>query len=294
VAEDRQERRFATSAHGEGTDAVGNPVLRCDTRGVVAFFVLAYVVGWAWMLPVLMSGRSIEEGRGWPTHFPTLLGPFLAAVVVTGWRERRLGLRRLGRRMVAVRFPFRWWAATLSPLIMLVVVAAGMLVTGRPLHLGDLSAYSGLSRSMGPLGVLVAVVLINGYGEETGWRGYAATQLQRRYSPLTAALIVAPLWAGWHLPFFFTLQSFRNFGPATTVGWLLGLTAGSVLLTWLLDGTAGSILAVALWHGGFNIVSATQFGGGLLAAVSTTMVMIAAVAIAVAWIRGRGPSPAVG
>ena len=52
-----------------------------------------------------------------------------------------------------------------------------------------------------------------GHGEETGWRGYALPQLQRRYSPLASSLILAVLWFGWHLPQFFLIATYRDFGP---------------------------------------------------------------------------------
>lgn len=41
-------------------------------------------------------------------------------------------------------------------------------------------------------------------GEELGWRGFALSHLQRRYSPLVSALIVGLLWGLWHTPIWFT------------------------------------------------------------------------------------------
>ncbi|SET48268.1 hypothetical protein SAMN05216389_11276 [Oceanobacillus limi] len=40
-------------------------------------------------------------------------------------------------------------------------------------------------------------------GEELGWRGYALNELQKRYSPLKAALLVGVLWGFWHTPLWF-------------------------------------------------------------------------------------------
>ena len=39
------------------------------------------------------------------------------------------------------------------------------------------------------------LILIGAVGEETGWRGYALPQLQRRFTPFASSLILAVLCA---------------------------------------------------------------------------------------------------
>ena len=51
--------------------------------GVATFFVLAYALSWACLIPLVVTGSVVTAGTGWPTHFPALLGPLVAAVVVT-------------------------------------------------------------------------------------------------------------------------------------------------------------------------------------------------------------------
>ena len=92
---------------------------------------------------------------------------------------------------------------------------------------------------------------------------------------MTATAIVAALWAGWHLPLFFVVEEFRSFTATITVGWVIGLFCGAVVLSWLYNHTR-SVLLVALWHGTYNIISGTSAASGLLAAISTTMVIILA------------------
>ncbi|HDR6318034.1 TPA: CPBP family intramembrane metalloprotease [Bacillus thuringiensis] len=41
-------------------------------------------------------------------------------------------------------------------------------------------------------------------GEELGWRGFAQIELQKKYSPLKASLIIGFWWGMWHLPIWFT------------------------------------------------------------------------------------------
>jgi membrane protease YdiL (CAAX protease family) len=149
----------------------------------------------------------------------------------------------------------------------------------------DFGQFSGIP-AIGLVGVLLLIVF-GAVGEETGWRGYALPQLQRRFSPLTSSLILAVLWFGWHLPQFFVIATYRNSSPVQYVGFFLGLTCGAVILTWLYNRSGGSILLVALWHGLYNLVSGTQAATGMLAAVVTTLVMIQAVVLIVLELRAR-------
>jgi membrane protease YdiL (CAAX protease family) len=280
------------------TDADGVPRAGAD-RGRAArarlglFVLLAYALTWAWLLPLALSDALVEQGRGWPTHFPALLGPLLAALVVA---SRTGGLRGLLSRTVRVRIGLRWWAVALAPLGLL---AIGLLVTGLtggalPRY-ADFGVISGLPAAWGPGFVGLVVVLVNGFGEETGWRGYALTALQRRFGPLTAMLLLAVIWAGWHAPMFLVLGSFRDFGPAVTAGWLLGLAAGSIVLGWLANRT-GSVPVVAVWHGLFTVVSGSAAATGTLAAVVSAGVMVWAVLLVGLELaaRRRGRPPVLG
>ena len=51
--------------------------------------------------------------------------------------------------------------------------------------------------------------------------------------------------------------------------------------------TNGSVLAAALWHAGYNMTSATAASRGVIAAVTTTAVMMWALALLVAAARGH-------
>jgi len=156
------------------------------------------------------------------------------------------------------------------------------LATGEPISIASLGNVNFLP-SLG-LAALPLWLLTFGIGEETGWRGFALPRLQRDRSALSATLILSILWALWHLPQFFYL-----FEPTIAIGWLLGLICGAVLLTWLFNSTGGSILIVAIWHGCFNFISASNAGNGILAAVVSSLVMIWAVVLFF-WFKPRNLS----
>jgi hypothetical protein len=91
---------------------------------LVSFVVLAYALSWAWAFPFVAAGDVVKKGVGWPTHFPALLGPALAALAVTALVWGRTGVRDLLARMARWRMPLRWWAAALSPAAFLGVALA--------------------------------------------------------------------------------------------------------------------------------------------------------------------------
>jgi len=257
-----------------------------DTRALVVFFALAYTLSWSWAIPLAAAHQVVRRGVGWPTHLPALLGPAIAALVVTAWTMGRPGMRDLGARLVRWRVPLRWWLVAVSPVVFLGLALAAMDAAGRALpNMGDFGRFSG-TPAIGLAGVLL-LIFAGALGEETGWRGYALPQLQRRFSPLASSLILAVVWFGWHLPQFWVIATYREFAPVQYVGMLCGLACGSVVLTWLYNRSGGSILLVAVWHGLYNFVGATQAATGILAAVVSTLIMIQGVVLIVLEVRAR-------
>ncbi len=254
---------------------------------LLAFAVLAYGLSWAYWLPLVLTGQIVRLG-GAVSQFPALLGPMIAAFAVTAVIDGKPGIRDLLARMFRWRVPVRWWLFAIgSPLALLAIaVAVTTIISGAP-DIADFGRMAGLPER-GVLFVWVMFVVINGLGEETGWRGFAIPALRERHGLVAAGLLLVPIWAGWHLPLFFLLQNYRDLGPVGVPGFLIGLACGSVLLAWLYESASSSILIVAVWHGTYNVTSATAGANGTVAAIVSTGVMI--IAVVIAWLcRGRGP-----
>lgn len=257
------------------------------STGVIWFVVLSYLIAWAWSVPLALAGDTVEQGQGWPTHVPSLVAPLLAALVVTTLVEGRAGLADLGRRMGRWRFSLAWWPVVLSPLAALTLILAGMGLAGQDLpKWSDFAMFNGLP-SYGVLSTFLLVFVLNGFGEETGWRGYLQDRLQRRFAPISATLIVSLIWAVWHTPFFFLLSTYSGFNSMTLVMFPLGLASGAIILTWLYNRTGRSILAVALWHALYNMTVATAGATDLIQGLITAAVMVAAVALVSAEVVAR-------
>jgi membrane protease YdiL (CAAX protease family) len=245
-----------------------------DSKNLIAYFILAYAISWAIAVPLALGKQGIISPilPQW-THYFAAYGPMLSALIVTWITQGQSGLRELGKRMIKWRVLPIWWIAALSPLIIgFTVVLILNLVTGSQINLSTL----GDVKFLPPLGIgaLVLWTLTFGIGEETGWRGYALPRLQKDRTALSATIILAVLWALWHLPQFFFL-----YDPAIAIGWVIGLFAGAIVLTWLYNSSMGSILIVAVWHGCFNFITSSNAGNGIIAAIVSAVVMVWAIVV---------------
>lgn len=255
---------------------------------MVVFFVLACALSWSYWVPLALSGSSVERGDGWPTQVPGLLGPMLAAFMVVAFTEGGAGVRELLASMARWPRGARARLATVAPLMFLALALVVAVVLGQLPAPSDFLRYSGTGATAV---VFVAVLVVTGFGEETGWRGYALPRLQRRHGPVRATLMVTAGWAIWHVPLFFLLASYAGFGPLMGVGWLIGLTAGGFVLTAVFNVTGGSVLAVVVWHAAYNLGAGTNAGDGIIAPVMTACVIFWAVSLVQ---RHRGGLPAFG
>jgi membrane protease YdiL (CAAX protease family) len=270
-----------TSAAAVPRAGPGIPAAGGEPARPVLFVALAYALSWAWVIPLAATGLTVVSGRGWPTQLPALLGPLLAAVLCAALAGRRR-VRELAAAMVRWRIGWRWWLVAVSPVLALLAVLAEQAISGVDLPTWSAFAgFSGVPAGWGVLGVAASLVLIGGFGEETGWRGYLQPTLQRRLGPLAATGIVAAVWAGWHVPQFFFIQTYKDFPIAMLPVFLLGMAAGAVVLTWLYNHTR-SILACAVWHGLYNLAGASaaaSAGSGVISAAVWTFVVLGAVVL---------------
>ncbi|SEO84527.1 CPBP family intramembrane glutamic endopeptidase [Trujillonella endophytica] len=235
-------------------------------RPLVAYVVLAVALSWAWWVPVALAG-------GTASHVPGLVGPMLAALLVTAATGGRAGLRRLRGRPGAIR----WWVLALTPLLLGAVAAAVVTVVGDGPSAGDFAEMPGVPAWPWPV-VFLLLLVVGGLGEEVGWRGLAWTRLRRRLGLRDAALILTVPWALWHLPLFWIDSGLAGLSPVVVPGWLIGLASGAVVLGRLYE-RSGSLLVVALAHTAVNVVSGTRGGEGAVAAVVSVGVIAAAMAV---------------
>jgi membrane protease YdiL (CAAX protease family) len=220
------------------------------SSAVILYCGLAYAITWLIVLPLVASalGWGGQMPEWW--HALGALGP-LTAAAVAAWRSRDgTGPDPWFRSLTRVDIGARWWTVALaSPL----ALAAGALVAVRAwTGAWQVGAWPGDGGSDAWL-VVVLVSVAYGLGEEPGWRGFLLPRLLEQHGPRAATLVLAGVWATWHVPFFFYRYDFA--GPMTVVGFLISILAGAFWLTFLYLRTGGSVPAVAAWHVVWNLVS---------------------------------------
>ncbi len=268
------------SAHTTQSIAIKGWIAR---HPVLASYVLTLTFSWGYWFSLLAQGLHVRPGSG-VTHFPGLLGPMLAAIVVTAVLGERMALRELFGRMFrlgshgAVKL-----ALALSPLALGAAACMVMLALGQPIPAAAaLARFPGLPAPWPLAAAVAAVVLVNGFGEETGWRGFLTERLLPRHGRSRATLWVALLWSVWHLPLFWLNAGMA--GPIL-IGWLFALFCGAFVLAQVYLATGQCILCVALWHAAFNFLVSSESDTGSFAAIVSTAVMVWGFVVALRWWR---------
>ncbi len=159
---------------------------------LVSYFVLAYAITWAIGFTIAASVQGWIDVQISPSvHFLTAYGPLLSAFIVTGLTAGADGIRELVGRVVRWRVGFRWISIALfSPVALYLIATLIMRVWSGVWP--DFSRFGGTVEiaGLGWLGGWVFHILTFGFGEETGWRGFALPRLQRGRSALSATLIL--------------------------------------------------------------------------------------------------------
>ena len=204
---------------------------------LTVFLLLAFPLSWyPWILALF---RGTTSG-------PNPLGPFVAALIVTAIASGKPAVRALLAKLVLWRVSPRYYMVVFGLPILLCAIAAALTVS-----LGHGTFKPAPISWQQVLESFLFILLFIGLGEEPGWRGFALPQLERRWSPNVATLILAAVWAVWHLPLMGT-----EFPPAIIPPFLLSLLGGAFVQTWLFHRTQGSILLQMLFHATVNTVGA--------------------------------------
>src|SRR5918997_3498187 len=241
---------------------------------VTSFLIMAFVIGWGGMLPLLLSESGpvtvvpIELPRQPFVAILSIFGLALPAFLVTAATDGKDGVRELLGRILRWRVGVHWYLIALFGLLLVTLLGAVPFFGLGPIEelaqkwelLFTLYLWGGL------WGILVPVVLVNLW-EETGWTGFMQHTLQERHGPLLASLIVAPFFALIHLPPLFVSgwlgDKDPSLGDFPSALFQLGITAVfamfiRVLIMWLYNGSGRSVLIVALFHSAFNATSGSE------------------------------------
>ncbi len=215
-------------------------IKRMERRALILFFPFAFLFSW---YPYLLGKTHLVKTSGGINP----LGPMVAALIVAAICNGKAGVKRLLARYAQWRIGLRpYLFALLLPIAITTLSAAvniGLGATGP--NAAQFAKWSELATKF------IFVLLFIGVGEETGWRGFALPELQKRLSPVAASLLLGVFWAAWHIPLFGV-----EFAPAIIPCFLLSVFAGAVMTTWLFNASRGSLLPLPLFHATVNTIGA--------------------------------------
>jgi membrane protease YdiL (CAAX protease family) len=249
---------------------------------LVSYFILTYAVSWTVWLPVLASAQGwVAWNVPYALYYFGSFGPLVAALIITAITDGRAGLRNLLGRILKWRVELRYYAfVVLAPVALFVLATlVNRAISGAWPDLSLLGQVDYLPY-LGPLGVLGLWLLTYGLGEETGWRGFALPHLQRTRSAASATLILAILWACWHLPAFFFRDTYVEMGLLGFPMFAFMMIFSTMVFTWLYNSTQGSIFIVVLFHAVFNWLSVSEAGGQFAPAIMSAPIVLWALYVA--------------
>ncbi len=222
---------------------------------LIFFFLTANLISWIIWAPLYLPYFNINLLPILPYHYALgALGPILAAFIISRVEKGKSENKKLLKRMFKWKVnPFWYFVALFGPFVLFsIAIIIGYFATGKPINFEGV----GVSKEFPQFSIL-AFLLYNiisfGYGEETGWRGYALPKLQTKYNAFSSSILLTIGWAIWHIPLFFYRSGYMSMEFAGIIGWVLSLLMGSILLTWLYNSSRGSILICALFHATIDI-----------------------------------------
>jgi len=125
---------------------------------------------------------------------------------------------------------------------------------------------------------------IGPFPEELGWRGYWLDKLKSRMSGLQASLLIAAVWALWHIPLFmvkgYPLQA-KAGNPLLLAFYFLDLFPKSVIFTYIFYKNQRSTLAAILFHFMINFTGQLFELAPLTEELVTALYLLAAIFLAV-------------
>lgn len=212
---------------------------------MLSFVVFALLFGWLSITPSLAWGLPFK-----PFQTAGAYGPFLAALLVTV-ADGNEALKAHLRRITNFRFGVGWYLFALLFYVALYLVVVGL--TGAPVI--ETLAGNWLLLVTAYLPALLTIYLLNAFGEESGWTGFAQDRLQARFHPVWAAALLGIIVAMWHLPAYFVPSEMGAFNPINFAVFTLSVIFTRIIWMWAANHARGSGIFASLLHASGNAVT---------------------------------------
>jgi membrane protease YdiL (CAAX protease family) len=250
---------------------------------------LLFSHGWTWFwwgIPIV-TGLHVFESPGIVFFLVGGLGVPLGGLAMTGFIEGRPGLRSLWHRLTVPGLrSWQMWLVVLTLWLALALAGACLagLIFDATTHLDSSPLRTELATPLGFVGTLLTILVLGPIPEEIGWRGYWLDRLQRRWSALTASLVIGVAWATWHAPLFVMVGYYSSWGyTPDPVLFAVNILLAAVLYTWVYNNTERSILAVVVFHFAGNATGQLLDLSATAELARTVVMILVVVAVVLYW-----------
>ncbi len=225
-----------------------NSLWRIVRMGIRRFYLISILFSWF----IWITGSLFWHRHDYAVVLIAIggLGPLIALLDALFRTYDRASRKSYLRRLISASgVPAAVWLVALLLPVMLVLLVIFYESLTKPESAG---IFPTLLDSLAPAGGLFFVfhIFFGPLPEEMAWRGYAFHELSGK-SICQAQLIVASLWALWHVPLFFIQGSYQaGLGLFTTGFWLffINIFASSFIAGWLYLKSRCSIVIAFVFH----------------------------------------------
>lgn len=230
----------------------------------VYFFFIAFAVSWLFAAIIVVSATH-HNGHLTKTDglmmFPLmLLGPFFSGIICTRISKGKKGNGELFQKMTRWKVSFKWYLFLfIPPLVIGTVLSALNLISPGKFAINNFF-----------VGFLFGIPA--GFLEETGWTGFAFSNLRARYGFAPVAIFLGIIWGLWHLPVIDFLGAAFPHGAYLVpfmLAFIVAMSAIRVFICRIYEKT-GSILLAQLFHI-FSTGSLVTFGPANISAANEVL-----------------------
>lgn len=216
------------------------------------FFIITFAWSWLFWLPLVLAGFNIipinKELLTSITILVSILAAFGPAVGAFVSLRTLKGKGAIGiylKSFFNLKFGWKVWVIVFSVL---------GFSTAISWFIPELFGESRLPMLLPNFYIFpiywLIMVFLGGGQEEIGWRGYILVFLEKRFGSWMGSIILALVWACWHIPLWFipgTSQTYTNF-----IGFIMLTLGYSFFFSWVMKSSGKRPLAGLIAHGTAN------------------------------------------
>lgn len=248
-------------------------------RPMVSFVLLSNLIFWAFLAVAgicMMLGVDLPEKMVFILSMIAAWSSTFALLILFKKIYPGISLKDFVKEQFAPKLKFSILGVVIIIQVLIFIVTIFILPST--------SNVKNYSLSFSSLGILLFEFFINHLlrgplGEELGWRSFAQNELQKKYSPLIAALIVGVLWGLWHAPLWFLTSGYTGLNLIKySVIFMIGVISISIIMSFFYNLNKNLLMPIVI-HQLFNFLL-SLFTGVDLDILFYTIISYLVVAIA--------------